>query len=55
MLGLAVHAPADVANVGKYRALVSIPVDRGRREGVPLRTGERESGVCSVERAEEAI
>ena len=55
MLRLTMHAPADVTNVGEYRALVSVPVDRGRCEGVPLRTGERESGICGVERAEEAI
>jgi len=55
VLRLAMHTPADVANVGEYGTLVAIPVDRGRREGVPFRTGKRESGVCGVERAEEAI
>lgn len=55
VLGLAVHAPTDITNVCEYGTLVSIPMDRGRRESVPLRTGERESGVCGVERAEKSI
>jgi hypothetical protein len=55
VLGLSVHAPANIADVGEYGALVAVPVDRGWGEGVSFRTGEGESRVCSMEGAKEAI